>query len=225
MTGRMMPADGRPSAPPAIPPLPQASPPPSMFAPTGSATLDALGLAASDVVNPMLEGPPEDAGTLGQASYYLNAALGSVGFVLSTAPDYAFAALTSGIAAALPSLPAATLTDMQIGIMHAHTHPPSFVPPAAPIPLPSLGAVLLAGSVTVLLGGKPAARAGDVGFSVVCGTFMPAFEILTGSSNVFIGGARAARIGDLTRHCNPVGMVGVAMGALGAVAGALGAAV
>ena len=196
-----------------------------MFAPSGSATVDALGLAASEVLNPMIEGPPEDAGLLEHTSYFLNAALGSVGFVLSTAPDYMFAALTSDIAAAYPKLPAAVLGDMQIGLLHIHTHPPSFIAPAAPIPLPSIGMVMLAGSASVLLGGVPAARAGDVGFAIACGSLMPAFEIMTGSSNVFIGGGRAARSGDLTRHCNPIGMVGAVMGALGVVAGAVGAAV
>jgi hypothetical protein len=57
--------------------------------------------------------------------------------------------------------------------------------------------------VNVLIGGIPAARCGDIGMAVTCGSLAPPFEIATGSSNVFIGGRRAARMGDLTKHCQP----------------------
>jgi RHS repeat-associated protein len=139
--------------------------------------------------------------------------------------DTAFAALTAPLAALFPSLPAVTLLGMHIGPPHAHTHPPSLIPPAPPVPLPSIGCLVGAGSVTVLVGGMPAARAGDIGISVTCGSLAPPFEVYTGSSNVFIGGARAARTLDLTKHCNPTAMgpFAIAMGVAGVVAAGAGA--
>jgi RHS repeat-associated protein len=126
-----------------------------------------------------------------------------VGGMVSEIIDTGFATLTAPIAALFPALPAMTLGAMHIGLPHTHTHPPSLVPPAPPIPLPSLGAVLAPGCVNVLIGGIPAARCGDIGMAVTCGSLAPPFEIATGSSNVFIGGRRAARMGDLTKHCQP----------------------
>jgi RHS repeat-associated protein len=117
--------------------------------------------------------------------------------------DTGFATLTAPIAALFPALPALTLGALHVGLPHTHTHPPSLVPPAPPIPLPSLGAVLAPGCVNVLIGGVPAARCGDIGMAVTCGSLAPPFEIATGSSSVFIGGRRAARVGDLTKHCQP----------------------
>jgi RHS repeat-associated protein len=126
-----------------------------------------------------------------------------VGGMVTEIIDTGFATLTAPIAALFPALPALTLGALHIGLPHTHTHPPSLVPPAPPIPLPSLGAVLAPGCVNVLIGGIPAARCGDIGMAVTCGSLAPPFEIATGSSNVFIGGRRAARLGDLTKHCQP----------------------
>src|SRR5690606_28552727 len=123
-------------------------------------------------------------------------------------------------------LPTATLGAPHLAPLHAHAHPPSLVPPAPPVPLPSIGMVMAACPVTVLVSGLPAARAGDVGLAPACGGLAPAFEVYAGSSQVFIGGSRAARILDITRHCNPasiMGSFGKAMGAVGVAAGALGA--
>jgi uncharacterized Zn-binding protein involved in type VI secretion len=132
---------------------------------------------------------------------------------------------TAGIAAAFPGLPAAVLTAPHIGIPHTHAHPPSLIPPAPPIPLPSIGVVMCAGCVSVFICGMPAARAGDVGLAVTCGAFLPPLEIFMGSSNTWIGGSRAARMTDMTRHCAPGGMgkIGAAMAAIGVAAGAIGA--
>jgi uncharacterized Zn-binding protein involved in type VI secretion len=55
----------------------------------------------------------------------------------------------------------------------------------------------------VLIGGLPAARAGDIGLHPTCGGFAPFFQIKTGSSNTFIGGSRAARMLDLGGGCEP----------------------
>ncbi len=105
---------------------------------------------------------------------------------------------------------------------HAHTHPPSLIPPAPPCPLPSLGAMLLPGALSVLVGGLPAARAGDVGMIVTCVSLGPPVEVAAGSSNTFFAGARAARVGtDLFFHDNPSPLEGFAlfMAVAGAVAG------
>jgi len=125
---------------------------------------------------------------------------------LASAPtqflDNAFARATNSISQALPSFPVATVGSLVIGMPHTHTHPPSLIPPAPPIPLPAIGTVLT-GCMSVLIGGMPAARSGDFGLAPTCGSFSPVFEIFTGSSKVFIGGARAARILDMTRQCGP----------------------
>jgi uncharacterized Zn-binding protein involved in type VI secretion len=145
------------------------------------------------------------------------------------------AAVTSSLAAALPPFPAATLGSLYVGIPHAHLHPPSWVPPAPPIPLPSIGAVLLGTCVQVLIGGMPAARAGDLGLAPTCGGFAPFFEIFLGSSKVFIGGARAARMTDVCVACTKtatgamrgiaraMSMAGKAMALAGVVADGLDA--
>ena len=57
------------------------------------------------------------------------------------------------------------------------------------------GPVLPPGEPTVLIGGLPAARVGDM---ATCTG--PPDSILTGSATVFIGGMPAARRGDTTAH-------------------------
>jgi uncharacterized Zn-binding protein involved in type VI secretion len=136
-----------------------------------------------------------------------------------------FANLTAPLAAIWPSMPAATLLSLYVGLPHAHLHPPSACP--VPVPLPSLGPVLLGTCVQVLINYLPAARAGDIGWAPTCGGFAPWFEIKTGSSNVFIGGSRAARMGDICMACfpatNPRAMVaGKLMSRIGSLAGMLG---
>jgi len=117
--------------------------------------------------------------------------------------NLAIANSTAAIAQALPSFPAATLGSIAIGIPHAHLHPPSWIPPAPPVPLPVIGPVMLGTCIQVLINGMPAARVGDIGFNPTCGGLFPQFEIFTGSSKVFIGGMRAARVTDVTMHCWP----------------------
>jgi uncharacterized Zn-binding protein involved in type VI secretion len=123
--------------------------------------------------------------------------------LLQDMADVGFANLTSSIAAVFPPFPAATLTMMYVGLPHAHSHPPSLIPPAPPIPLPSIGTILYGTCVRVLIGGLPAARAGDLGLAPTCCGFAPFFQIKTGSSNVFLGGARAARMLDICVVCGP----------------------
>jgi uncharacterized Zn-binding protein involved in type VI secretion len=131
-------------------------------------------------------------------------AVGAVQGILSAPVDLmnnGFAAATGFISDMLPKFPAATMGSLYIGPPHAHAHPPSLIPPAPPVPLPSIGPILIGCSPTVLVGGMPAARAGDIGMAPTCGGFMPGFEVFTGSSKVFIRGTRAARILDLCRAC------------------------
>ena len=57
------------------------------------------------------------------------------------------------------------------------------------------GGPVLAGNVTVLIGGQPAATLGSL-----CTCAGPPDTILQGSFSVLIGGQPAARMGDLTAH-------------------------
>ena len=57
------------------------------------------------------------------------------------------------------------------------------------------GPILPPGGITVLIGGMPAARVGDM-----CTCVGPPDVIALGSFTVLIGGMPAARMGDLTAH-------------------------
>ncbi|MEW4922919.1 PAAR domain-containing protein [Algibacter sp. 2305UL17-15] len=57
------------------------------------------------------------------------------------------------------------------------------------------GPILPAGAPTVLIGGMPAARVGDMAVCVG-----PPDTIIAGSATVLIGGMPAARMGDSTAH-------------------------
>jgi uncharacterized Zn-binding protein involved in type VI secretion len=142
------------------------------------------------------------AAVLRRTQAVVGTALGLAGLLQDMA-DVAFANLTNPIAALLPPFPAATMTMLYVGLPHAHSHPPSLIPPAPPVPLPSLGPIMVGNCVRVLIGGLPAARSGDLGFAPTCCGFMPIFQIKTGSSNTFIGGSRAARMLDICNVCGP----------------------
>jgi RHS repeat-associated protein len=210
------------SAPPG-----EGAPPPPLLAPTGNPGVDAVADVINGTVEPFQQVANPDLGTSERVAAGLNAAMGLMGAVPDLV-DTGFAVLTAPLAKLFPALPAITLLGMHVGPPHTHTHPPSLTPPApTPVPLPSIGMLLGAGAVTVWIGGLPAARCGDIGISVTCGSLAPPFEVYTGSSNVFIGGARAARMGDLTKHCNPSsggkpGALDLIMNAAAATAGALG---
>lgn len=68
------------------------------------------------------------------------------------------------------------------------------VTPGVP-PIPHVGGPVTMGCPTVLIGGVPAARVGDM---LVC--VGPPDVIALGSMTVLIGGMPAARMGDLTAH-------------------------
>jgi uncharacterized Zn-binding protein involved in type VI secretion len=75
----------------------------------------------------------------------------------------------------------------RVGDMHA-------CPMASPNPHVG-GPVLPPGKPTVLIGGMPAARVGDM-----CTCAGPPDAIAAGSTKVMIGGMPAARMGDSTAH-------------------------
>ena len=119
------------------------------------------------------------------------------------------AVATNAVSSMLPAFPAATMGSLYMGVPHAHAHPPSLIPPAPPIPLPSIGSILLGTAVNVLIGGVPAARAGDLGMAPTCVGMAPFFSIMLGSSKVFIGGMRAARTTDMCTSCTPNPSAGI----------------
>lgn len=107
-----------------------------------------------------------------------------------------------------PGLPALRVLDAEIGLPHGHYHPPNLIPPIIPVPLPlpSVGLILpipwFSGAQSVFIDGLAAARCGDMGVAVWCGSFFPLFEVFLGSCNVWVEGARAGRVGvDITTHC------------------------
>lgn len=106
-----------------------------------------------------------------------------------------------------PTFPALRIWDLDVGLPHAHNHPPNLTPPSpVPIPLPSMGPIIpipiLSGASTVLINGAPAARCGDMGLAIFCGGFFPMYEVFLGSSKVWLEGARAGRLLlDVTKHC------------------------
>ena len=82
--------------------------------------------------------------------------------------------------------PAARLTDMHVCPM---------VTPGVP-PVPHVGGPIVSpGAPTVLIGGLPAARLGDMAVCVG-----PPDSIIMGSPTVLIGGQPAARLGDSCAH-------------------------
>lgn len=80
-------------------------------------------------------------------------------------------------------MPAARLTDMHVC-------------PMVTVLVPHVGGPIVGpGAPTVLIGGLPAARIGDM---LVC--VGPPDAIVTGSTHVLIAGSPAARLGDMTAH-------------------------
>lgn len=83
-------------------------------------------------------------------------------------------------------MPAARVTDMHVCPM---------VTPGVP-PIPHVGGPIMPpGGVTVLIGGMPAARMGDMATCVG-----PPDSIVKGSATVMIANMPAARLGDSTAH-------------------------
>jgi len=196
---------------------------------TGNARVDAMGDVLNAALAPFHEAPDPEKGALGVVEQGIGAVMGVQNAPLELL-NTGFAMVTAPVAAMMPAFPAAYLTVPHLGTPHAHAHPPSLVPPAPPVPLPSIGTLMLPGCVSVLIGGMPAGRAGDLGLAPTCGSLAPAFDVFLGSSNTFIGGNRAARMTDMTRHCNPASkalivsrgaaLMGAAIGAVGAGASA-----
>lgn len=76
----------------------------------------------------------------------------------------------------------------RIGDMHT-------CPMVNPGPVPHVGGPISLGAPTVMIGGMPAARVGDM-----CVCVGPPDTIAMGSGTVFICGMPAARMGDSTAH-------------------------
>lgn len=153
---------------------------------SASAQLDALG---------------DKAAAIGKA----NGALATVGatFNLLIAAEQLISTPLSMIPS--PALPALRISDMDFGMPHGHAHPPNLTP-LGMIFLPSTGPVIpipiISGASRTLINNLPAARCGDIGLSIWCGSYVPLYEVFLGSSSVWIEGARAARMGiDITNHC------------------------
>ena len=68
-------------------------------------------------------------------------------------------------------------------------------PMVNPGPVPHVGGPISLGAPTVMIGGMPAARVGDM-----CVCVGPPDTIVMGSGTVFICGMPAARMGDSTAH-------------------------
>jgi uncharacterized Zn-binding protein involved in type VI secretion len=152
----------------------------------------AIGKRLADLFN-QSENPPEGV-------------LGHVGAAFGLLTDFEQLATMYLGAIPFPATPAVRVGDFDVGCPHGHVHPPNLVPPAPMVPLPSTGPVLsipiLSGASTVTINDMPAARCGDMGAAVWCGSYVPMYEIFLGSANVWIEGARAARVTvDVTSHC------------------------
>lgn len=181
------------------------------------------GAAAIDSAAQALSSATSALGTVANPGAAIAGALGG-------GADEKMSKLVSNLAAALGPFPAATMTNMALGIPHAHIkHPPSGPFPLPPIPFPPMGPVMLGTNLTVLINGKPTARCGDYGLNPTCCGVVPPlsalFEIITGSSNVYIGGSRAARANiDITLHCFhvPSPKMTVKVGKLAGVASKVG---
>ena len=78
--------------------------------------------------------------------------------------------------------------------------------------VPHVGGPVALGMPTVIIGGMPAARVGDMAVCVG-----PPDVIAKGSTGVFIGGMPAARMGDMTVHGGSIvlGMPTVLIGEVG----------
>ncbi len=134
---------GAMTSPPPPAPAPFPPPQPLLTKESGnaltSAAADVLDKAAAPFQN--LANPSVSAFDKAQA--VVGAVAGLPG-MLDSFLDDAFARATSGISRVLPSFPAATIGSMVLGMPHTHTHPPSLIPPAPPIPLPALAPCSLA---------------------------------------------------------------------------------
>jgi len=169
---------------------------------TIKSTTDSVS-AAADVVTHPQEILKDPIGAVKKVSGAIDAVKGLPEKMYTNLVETGVAVATNAIAAILPSFPAAQLGSLYVGAPHAHAHPPSLIPPAPPVPLPSMGAITLGTCVRVLVGGMPAARVGDLGMAPTCGGLAPYFTVFLGSSKVFIGGARAARMTDMCTVCSP----------------------
>ncbi|MBN1608627.1 MAG: hypothetical protein JW940_18505, partial [Polyangiaceae bacterium] len=134
------------------PPAPKAPAPP-LIGDTGNAKVNAVADVINQTAAPFQNAPDPARGTLGVVEHGIGAVMGVVGAPFQLL-DTGFAMITAPLAALFPGMPAATLSMPHLGPPHAHAHPPSLTPPnPVPVPLPSIGTVMVAGCVSVLIGG------------------------------------------------------------------------
>ena len=69
-----------------------------------------------------------------------------------------------------------------------------------PTPLPSFGPILFGGAASVLVNGMAAARAGDIGMSITCGTLAPPFSIATGSNTLPGTATHSVKVTDFAEY-------------------------
>src|SRR5690242_2093504 len=122
-------------------------PAPPLLQPTGeNVTLDSLKQVVNRTAEPFRQAPPAHQGAVGAVNQVLGGVLGAINAPVELL-NTGFAMATAPLAAIMPALPAATLTALHVGLPHPHAHPPSLIPPTPPIPLPSIGVVMLSGCV------------------------------------------------------------------------------
>ncbi len=104
-------------------------------------------------------------------------------------------------------MPAARMGDqvLQDGPhCHAPIHPAA--PTPTPVPHPPLPLAIIKGEMTVMIGGKPAARMTDMTKPCTLAGCVPGGPgmVAKASATVLIGGLPAARVGDMTMHSSCV---------------------
>ena len=87
---------------------------------------------------------------------------------------------------------------------HAPIHPPA--PSPTPLPHPPMPLAIIKGEMTVMIGGKPAARLTDMTAPCMLAGCVPGGPgmIALGSATVLIGNLPAARVNDMTMHSSCV---------------------
>src|SRR4051812_48783204 len=124
----------------ALPASTTPAPPSPLISPTGNIAVDSLAHIVNRAAEPWQDLPNQT--PVQQVATVVNGVLGILNM------DVAVEAFNMGVGALsslipYPALPAAVLGMPHIGSPHTHVHPPSLVPPAPPIPLPSIGMVAI----------------------------------------------------------------------------------
>lgn len=130
-----------PARPPAVSPAANATPPgphPTalLTKESGNAVKDAVADIVDKTVAPFENLKDPNVSAFDKAQGVVGAVAGLAG-ASTDFMNNAFARATNSISQALPSFPAAVMGGLVMGMPHTHTHLPSLIPPAPPIPLPA----------------------------------------------------------------------------------------